>query len=167
VDAISIAGDDMSVICPQCKGIGRGCPVCGGKGVIGSVDEHLEVPPEAEQGEIVELNTLLANNAPPDPLDNIKKVIQIGPGSKYVIVVNATILAEDLQRIAESITEWWEGDAKFFVVSDQIELVRVDDDAEAPELVWCGADECPGHEPGSGEACPGQTNNTEPPGPVI
>ena len=161
----------MSGTCPLCMGNGKGCLVCGGTGEVGGPsDDYLEelgqdlgVLPSIPDSADLELVPDISD----EPLANIRKIIPIAPGSKYVITVDATISDDDLRRVGNAVKDWWEGDAKFFVVSDQIELIRVGDDVKVPELVWCGADKCPGHEPGSGEACAGQTNNTESPGPVI
>jgi hypothetical protein len=107
-------------------------------------------------------------NISTDSLAKIRQIIPIAPGSKYVLTVDATVTSEDMDNIQGAVRNWWEGDEKFLIVSDQIQFHRVDDDEEIPELAWCGAENCPGHDPsGSWEQCDEEkTNNTLPPGPV-
>ena len=95
--------------------------------------------------------------------NNIREIIPIAPGSKFVILAKEEIDPTTLEYISVQLEDWWKGDLPFLVIGGAFELVKVDDDDEEESydvLVDCGAENCPGHIVGSG-VCEGLIDTSE------
>ncbi len=84
---------------------------------------------------------------------DVRTVIPVAPGSKYVILIPTDTATEILFQLQDLLSEWWENDNQpFILIGDQFEFVKVDD-ASVPPLASCGYVDCPGHIPDSGDVC--------------
>ncbi len=134
--------DSAVLLCPFCMnrdGMVGQCPKCEGKGVVESI-------PDSADLEIVP-------NITPELEVEITKIIPIAPGSKFVILIPQDTESDQLATMQTQLTEWWESDQPFLIAGDQFQFVKVDEHSTIPELADCGAMDCPGHEPESGEDC--------------
>jgi hypothetical protein len=68
-------------------------------------------------------------------LDEIeaRDIIEIHPGSKYMLLVEKGTPSEVLVFASERLREWWASDEPFIVIGGQFELVRVEPGIEEDE----------------------------------
>ena len=88
-----------------------------------------------------------------DPQADVKEIIPIAEGSKYVIMIPTNTESDILFEMQRQLSEWWADSDPFIIVGDQFKLIKVDEHGEIPRLAMCEADDCPGHIPESGEMC--------------
>ena len=58
-------------------------------------------------------------------MDEIKRITEINPATKYVLTIPESASPRDVQRINDALQEWLSNNRPFLILSDSVKLVKV------------------------------------------